>query len=128
MPNTIHQEVTFPASPQRVYEALTDSKQFGELTGAPAEIGHEAGASFSCFGGMITGRQVELIPHRRIVQAWRVGTWDAGVYSIVRFELEAQGAETHLIFDHSGFPAEHFEHLESGWQKMYWDSLRKYLA
>ena len=128
MSSPIHQEVAFPVSPQRVYEALTDSKQFSELTGAPAEIGREAGAPFSCFGGMIAGRQVELVPGELIVQAWRAGSWDAGVYSIVRFELKAQGAETRLIFDHSGFPAEQREHLEGGWQKMYWDNLKKYLA
>ena len=128
MSGTIHQEVVFPATPQRVYEALTDSEQFGDLTGAAAEIGREAGAAFSCFGGMITGRHVELMPNQLIVQAWRAGNWAAGVYSIVRFELKAEGAETRLIFDHSGFPAEHSAHLESGWQKMYWDNLQKYLA
>ena len=128
MSSIIHQEVVFAASPQRIYEVLTDSNQFSDLTSAPAEIGREAGASFSCFGGMITGRHVELVPNQRIVQAWRVGNWDAGVYSIVRFELKAEGAETRLIFDHTGFPAEHCEHLESGWQKMYWDNLKKYLA
>lgn len=128
MASAIHQEVVFPASPQRVYEALTDSKQFSDVTDAPAEIGREAGASFSCFGGMITGRHVELLPNQRIVQAWRAGTWDAGVYSIVRFELKAQGAETLLTFDHTGFPVEHSEHLASGWQNMYWNNLKKYLA
>ena len=128
MSGAIHQELIIPASPQRVYEALTDSNQFSALTSAPAEIGHEAGTTFSCFGGMITGRHLELIPNQRIVQAWRVGNWDAGAYSIVRFELEAEGKATRLIFDHVGFPAEHSEHLASGWQKMYWDNLQKYLT
>ena len=128
MSSTIHQEVVFPTSPQRVYEALTDSKQFSALTSAPAEIGREAGASFSCFGGMITGRHVELSPNQRIVQAWRAGNWDESVYSIVRFDLKAQGAETLLICEHTGFPVEHSEHLASGWKKMYWDNLQKYLA
>ena len=117
MSSSIHQEVVFSASPERVYKALTNSEQFGDVTSATAEIGGEAGAWCSCFGGMITGRHVELLPNQRIVQAWRVGDW-MSVYSIVRFELKAQGAETLLIFEHVGFPVEHFEHLESGWQKM----------
>ncbi len=128
MSSMIHQEVVFPASPQRVYEALTDSKQFSELTSAPAEIGREPGAAFSCFGGMIVGRHLELVPGQRIVQAWRAGNWDAGVYSIARFELQAQSAETRLIFDHTGFPEKQGEHLAAGWQKMYWDNLQNYLA
>jgi hypothetical protein len=46
----------------------------------------------------------------------------------VRFELEAKGGETRLVFDHAGFPEEQRPHLEGGWQAMYWDPLRKYLA
>ena len=128
MSSSIHNEVVFPASLQHVYQALTDSKQFSDVTGAPAEIGREEGAAFSCFGGMITGRHVVLLPNQLIIQAWRSGNWDEGVYSIVRFELKAQGTGTLLIFDHTGFPVEHLEHLASGWQKMYWDNLQKYLA
>jgi activator of HSP90 ATPase len=126
--STIHQEIVFPVRPERVYEALTDSTQFAEVTGAPAEIGGHAGESFSCFGGMVTGRHVELLPNERIVQAWRVGNWDDGVYSIVRFDLQAQGADTLLILEHTGFPAEHVEHLDSGWRKMYWEPLQRYVG
>ena len=127
--SAIHQEIVFKASPERVYGALTDAKQFSAFTGgAPAEISREAGGAFSCFGGMITGRNLELLPNRRLVQAWRAGNWGEGIYSVVRFELEAKGGETRLVFDHSGFPDEQRPHLEGGWQAMYWDPLRKYLA
>src|SRR5262249_44435903 len=51
----IHQEVVFEASPKRIYEALTDGKQFSAFSGgAPADISAEAGGSFSCFGGMVS--------------------------------------------------------------------------
>jgi activator of HSP90 ATPase len=53
---------------------------------------------------MIQGRNIELLPNRRIIQAWRAKTWADGVYSIVRFELKEQGAETKLVFEHCGFP------------------------
>jgi activator of HSP90 ATPase len=128
MSASIHQEVVITASTQRVYEALTDAQQFSAFTGAPAEIDRDAGGAFSCFGGRITGRNVELIPNRRVVQAWRAGTWPEGVYSIVRFELDAQGSDTKLTFDQSGFPGSNREHLESGWPKMYWDPLTAYLG
>lgn len=127
--SAIHQEVTFKASPERVYAALTEGKQFSAFTGgASAEISREAGGPFSCFGGMITGRNLELLPNKRLVQAWRAGNWGEGVYSVVRFELESKGGETRLVFDHSGFPEEQRAHLESGWQAMYWEPLRKYLG
>lgn len=52
----IHQEVEFSASPDRIYEALTNAAQFSAVTGgAPTDLIPEAGTSFSCFGGMIQG-------------------------------------------------------------------------
>ena len=128
MSKPIHQEIDFKASPKRIYEALMNDKEHGEFTGGPARISRDVGGAFSCHGGMVVGRNVELIPNERIVQAWRIGDWDDGVYSIVRFELKEQGSETRLILDHSGFPEGAGEHLEGGWHKMYWEPLRSYLA
>jgi uncharacterized protein YndB with AHSA1/START domain len=136
----IHQEPLVPGSPRLVYEALTDSKRFDKLMQfsaamqsaatkpKPAEISPEEGGAFSLFGGYITGRSIELIPGELIVQAWRVGSWSPGVYSIVRFQLVAKGTGTQIIFDHTGFPAAQGEHLAEGWKSNYWDPLTKLLA
>jgi activator of HSP90 ATPase len=126
--SNIHQEVTFPAAPSRVYALLVDSRKFSEMSGAPASGEGVEGATFSAFGGHITGRQVELVPDTRVVQAWRAKTWPEGMYSIARFELRADGAGTKLVFDHDGFPEEMQEHLAKGWQANYWDKLTQHLA
>ena len=129
MTNTIRQEVAFKASPKRIYDTLLDTRQFSEFTGgAPAEIDPKVGGAFSCFGGMITGRNIETIPNRRIVQAWRAGNWPEGAYSIVKFEIEAEGTGSKLTLEHSAFPEGSAQHLEGGWHKMYWEPLKKYLA
>jgi len=132
---SIHQEVVFKASRKRVYEALTDAEQFTKVVrlskapgGPAAVISKEAGGTFSAFGGYITGRHIELAPNERIVQAWRAGGWEAGKYSIARFELKEQGEQTKLVFDHTGFPNGDAEHLLEGWNSNYWEPLRKYLA
>jgi activator of HSP90 ATPase len=137
---SIHQVVTFKASRKRIYEALTDAKQFDkiiQLSGVmqsmhlgdkPAEISPEVGGAFALFGGYIVGRHVELVPDERIVQAWRAGNWSAGVYSIARFELAEQGSGTTLVFDHTGFPKGDAESLASGWKAHYWEPLAKLLA
>ncbi|WP_261305508.1 SRPBCC family protein [Paenibacillus andongensis] len=127
--SAIHQEVVFAASPNRIYEALTDAAQFSKVSGgAPTEITPEAGGSFSCFGGMIVGKNIELEPNKRIVQAWRVANWEEGVYSLVKFELEEQGEGTRLVFSHTGFPEGQEAHLAPGWHTNYWEPLKKYLA
>jgi uncharacterized protein YndB with AHSA1/START domain len=137
----IHQEPVFKAGRKRVYEALTDAKQFDkviQMSGAmkagmppgakPPEIGREAGGAFSLFGGYVTGRHIELVPNERIVQAWRAGGWDPGIYSIARFELVEEGAGTKVVFDHTGFPKGDAEHLAAGWKMNYWEPLEKLLA
>jgi uncharacterized protein YndB with AHSA1/START domain len=129
MTAAIHQEVAFEAGPARIFEALTEAKHFSAFTGgAPSEIDSAAGGAFSCFGGMITGRVIEAVPGRRLVQAWRAKDWPEGVYSIVRFELVPDGKGAKLIFDQAGFPDGAKTHLEGGWGKMYWEPLRKYLT
>jgi len=61
----IRQEVTVAAPPAKVYRALVDSAQHSQFTGAPAEIGARVGDAWSAYGGMISGRQIELIDGAR---------------------------------------------------------------
>ena len=128
----IHQEVEFKAPPDRIYKALTDSAQFSKITefsmpGETAHISGQAGGTFSLFAGHITGRHIELVPNRRVVQAWRDDGWAPGVYSIARFELHASASGTRLVFDHTGFPQGGATHLAAGWKSHYWEPLAKYL-
>jgi uncharacterized protein YndB with AHSA1/START domain len=86
----IHQETIFKASPKRIYDALTDADQFQkiellslalpqlDLKNKPAKINREPGGTFSLFGAYIVGRQIELVPNQRIVQAWREISWTPG--------------------------------------------------
>lgn len=128
MRTAIHYDLEFEASSQRIYAVLLDSKLFSAFSGMPAEIDAKPGGAFSMFGGMIVGRNIELVENQRIVQAWRPASWDAGDYSIVRFELKPRGAETALAFDHIGFPAGDYDHLDEGWHGHYWEPLKKFLA
>jgi len=125
----IHQVAVFNASRARVYAAIMDDTQFSKVTGGqPAAIDRAVGGAFTLFGARIKGRNVELVPNERIVQAWRSEGWEPGLYSIARFELVAQGTSTKLVFDHTGFPKGQAEHLATGWKANYWDPLAKYLA
>ncbi len=138
---SIHMEPEFSASRKRVYDALTDAKQFNKVVQlseavksgmapgkTPAEISKEVGGTFSMFDGFIGGRHLELVPDERIVQAWRVSYWKPGEFSIARFALVDQGSSTKIIFDHTGFPNGEAESLAKGWHGNYWEPLKKFLA
>jgi activator of HSP90 ATPase len=139
----IHQKVVFAAPVARVYQALTIADEFDkvvQLSGAmnsgmkkmlgtaPTEIAAVPGGAFSLFGGYVTGRNLELVPNARIVQAWRAGSWDPGSFSIAKFVLSENGAGTKLVFDHTGFPNDAADHLTQGWHDNYWTPLAKSLA
>lgn len=127
MSQVIQQEVTFDVPPARVYTALMDSQQHAAFTGGPANISPDVGGAFTCHGGHIEGRNIELVKDERIVQAWRPANWPQGVYSVVRFELKAEGDKTRVTLTHTGLPAEGAAHIEAGWKSHYWEPLATYL-
>jgi uncharacterized protein YndB with AHSA1/START domain len=137
----IRQQVTLDASPERIYQALTNSSDFDTITrlsdgavllraaGAkPTSISTAVGGPFTLFGGYITGRQLEMLPGERLVQAWRAGSWNAGAFSIAVFRLAAAGGKTTLDFEHRGFPDGNGASLARGWHAHYWEPLAKFLA
>ncbi|MEO8927216.1 MAG: SRPBCC domain-containing protein [Caulobacteraceae bacterium] len=136
----IHQEVVFKASAERIYHILTDTKTFDRvvaasgamqnmaLGNAPTQISMELGGSFSLFGGYISGRQLELTPGVRIVQAWRSAGWKPHIYSVAKFELAEHTGGVELTFDQTGFPNGEGASLANGWHEHYWAPISKILA
>ncbi len=129
MTNRIEQTETMNASPDTVYDLLLTSERFAAMTGgAPAEIDAIEGGAISLFGGMITGRNIELVPGERIVQAWRAGPWGPGVFSLVRFSIEESGEGCTVSLEHTSFPDGEEEHLAQGWHDNYWGPMRAALS
>jgi uncharacterized protein YndB with AHSA1/START domain len=125
----IHQEVTIKGTPDAVFGILTSSEKFTAMTGGrKAEISTEEGGTASMFGGDIQARNIELKPGKRVVQAWRADGWPDGIYSLVKFELEADGGNTKVVFDQIGHPADATEMLEGGWHQMYWQPMNALLG
>lgn len=131
----IHQEVSFVAAPERVYHLLTGSAEFAAATERPAEIDATEGGVFSIFGGYIQGRQIELVPGKRIIQTWRGVDWAPGAHSLVRFALTPEGNGTRLVVDHEAYPEgpspmypTWHEHLSTNWPVFYFEPIAKYFA
>ena len=128
----IHQEALIDAAPEDVYAVLTDGAKFTAATGQPAQLSDREGDVFTLFGGRVEGRQIELVPGERVVQAWRFGgdhpePWDAGVYSVVRFTLTPEGEATKFVIDHDGIPPEAEQRIATGYASFYQGPLVEYL-
>jgi uncharacterized protein YndB with AHSA1/START domain len=136
----IHHQVAIDAYPREVYELLADAAALSALSGRSGTAGRDAGEEFTAFGGQVTGRQVEMVPGSRIVQAWRLSDWEPGAYTLVRFILAAGpacagGGTTLLSIDQHGEPpgADALgchpawpDHLNEGWPMFYLTPLARH--
>jgi activator of HSP90 ATPase len=120
----LRQTVTLRASPHDVYETLVDPKRHAAFSGAKASLTRKPGSPFSHYDGALTGFVVELVPDRRIVLAWRAGSWSEGEYSIARFLLTKVRGGTRVVFEQFGIPPSDFEGIRSGWREHYWRPLQ----
>ena len=124
MARVIRQSVTLHATPHAVYEALMDSRQHARFTGSPARMSRKVGGDFSAFGDYISGTNLELVPDKKIVQAWHASEWPEGHMSRVTYRLTPVKGGTRLDFTHSGVPDQFFDDIKQGWIDNYWQPLR----
>jgi activator of HSP90 ATPase len=128
MNKTIRHTVVINAPPKKVYAALIDEKKHAKFSGEPATISRKVGGAFACYGGYVSGINVDLVPSKRIVQAWRSKAWPAGTFSIASFAFSRQaGGKTKLAFTHVGVPAFDFKDINQGWRTFYWNPIKAYL-
>lgn len=125
---SIQQKIMIDADRAQVYELFADAAALSALSGMSGTPGRSAGEEFSAFDGHVVGRQIELVPGERIVQAWRFPAWEPGIYSIVQFTLVTEGGGTRLVIDQHGEPDAWHDHINSNWPTFYLTPLTKHFA
>ncbi len=125
MCKTIKQKVRFKAPPEAIYELLADSRQRTQVTGRKAVISDKIGGSFSTDAGEVTGVNVDLVPGRRLVQAWRRKDFPEGIYSMAAITLEpTPRGGTELVLTHRGVPKPLLDEIEDYWRLRYWAPMK----
>ena len=129
MCKTIKQRVKFRAPPATVYDLLADSKKHAAVTGKKASISRKVGGTFSARGNDVSGVNVDLVPGRRIVQAWRHKRFPEGIFSMAAVTLTPMpGGGTELVLTHRGVPKDLIPETERTWREEYWSRIKAYLA
>jgi activator of HSP90 ATPase len=119
---------TIPASPKEIYAAWLSSKGHAAMTGSPARVSANVGGKFFAWDGYISGTNLELTPHRRIVQAWRTTEFAAtDPDSQIDITLEKAPGGTKLTLRHTGIPAGQSDY-KSGWTECYFDPMKQYFT
>ena len=127
MSKKINQSVTFRTTPHEVYEVLMDSKKHAAFSGGAAKISRAVGGEISAYDGYISGKNIELVPDKKIVQDWRAVDWPEDYFSRVIFELTPVPEGTRLDFTHTGIPEGEEASFEQGWIDNYWEPMKAFL-
>ncbi len=123
MPTSIHQEVEINADPGDIYPIFMDERVHSDFSGGTSKISTDVGGFASMHDGQIVARNLELEPDQKIVQAWRVVSWEEGLYTILRIQLTAVENGTRVTLDQTGCAEDTVEHLAAGWRTRYWEPL-----
>lgn len=105
------------AEPSDVYAALTNPYTIELWTGYPAVMNTEEGSEFSFWDGDITGRNIEFIENRKVVQEWYFG--DQVEKSIVTITITPNREDSNVTVEHTNIPDDEFKDISEGWREYY---------
>jgi activator of HSP90 ATPase len=128
MAKTITQTVMFKVQPGQIYEAILDPKIHSKFTGAKATGSMKVGGKFTAYDGYISGKNVELIKDKKIVQEWTSTDFPKGYKTQVTFEFFPAKPGTKLGFTQTGVPDENYADIAQGWIDFYWTPLKAMLV
>lgn len=122
---SLKQTYLIHATPERVWNALTNPKEIDGWGAGPAKMDDNVGTKFTLWSGDIYGKNIEVIKHKKLVQEWYAGKW--AVPSIVTFILRSKGNKTEATLVHTNIPDSEYKDIEEGWKSYYMVPLKEYI-
>jgi uncharacterized protein YndB with AHSA1/START domain len=128
MSHTIMLGVDLPAKPAQLYDMYINPRLHAAITGFPVKIAARAGARFEAFGGALSGKVLQVVPGRLIVQSWRsthFGKRDLDSTLVLAFLPHRRGGR--IMLTHVNVAAQDYGGVSEGWAKYYFVPWRAYL-
>ena len=118
----------FNVPPETIYEAWLGSETHSNMTGGKATASHLSGAEFSAWDDYITGKNIELVPNKKIVQSWRTTDFKSGdADSKISLFFEQLNEGTKLTLVHEDLPKGQPDY-EQGWKDHYFEPMKLYFS
>ena len=121
----IRQTYHVRSSLEEVWKALTNPKYIDAWGGGPAKMDDKKGTHFEFWGGDIHGKNIEVVPLKKIKQEWFAGIWDKP--SIVTFTLTQEKDAVKINLLHTDIPDNEAKDIEDGWKEYFLGPLKEYL-
>jgi activator of HSP90 ATPase len=129
MKNSFTLGATFPVSQAVLYKAWLSGEEHTKFTGNAAKINPKLNGKFTAWDGYISGKNIELLPDRKIVQSWRTTEFpDGSPDSTVEILFEKRGTGTKLTVRHSGIPFGQADGYKQGWKDYYFKPMKVYFS
>ena len=112
------------ATPEEIYLALTNPLTLQLWTGANAVMNTEPESEFSLWDESISGKNIEFVENKKIVQQWYFG--DQTEESIVTITLHPDKKGTSIELRHTNIPNSDYEDMVEGWNDSYFGALQEF--
>jgi uncharacterized protein YndB with AHSA1/START domain len=127
MLESIEISTILPSNTNEAYLAWINSREHSEFTGEKASIEPRVGGKFMAYDDYIKGEILELEPYKRIVLSWRTTDFpkdhDDSRLEVL-FKDTKEGLEMTLV--HTEIPQGQSKEYEDGWNKYYFEPMKKY--
>lgn len=108
-----------------MWQAFVDPVVIQKWSGDKAVMDAQVGTAFELWGGSIYGKNIEVVPEKKLVQEWFGGDWDKP--SIVTFTLKKRGNGRVVELTHTDIPTDEVSNVDDGWKEYYMGTLKKLL-
>jgi activator of HSP90 ATPase len=105
------------AEPSDVYSALTNPYTIELWSGYPAVMSEVPGSEFSLWEGDITGKNLEFIMNKKVMQEWYFGGQTDK--SIVTISIQPDREDSQVTVEHTNIPDNDFADIAEGWREYY---------
>lgn len=105
------------AEPSDVYSALTNPYTIELWSGYPAKMSEVPGSEFSLWNDDISGKNLEFIKDKKVVQEWFFG--EQPEKSIVTITIQPDREDSQVTVEHINIPDEEFADIAEGWREYY---------
>jgi len=105
------------------------AKEHRASVGVAAKIQNKEETKFSAHDNYVTGKNLQLIKNKLIVQSWRASDWsESDIDSTFILFFEQKDNDGIIYMTHANVPSKHFAGVKKGWNDYYWKRWKKYFA
>lgn len=116
------------ATAKEIYTTWLSSEGHANMTGGSATASDKEGDEYMAWDDYITGKNLELIPFKKIVQSWRSTQFEEHEEdSKIEIFLRETDGTTELTLTHTNIP-ETGEHYIKGWENHYFLPMKEYFS